>query len=104
MKKRITQVTLFVLIVSLALLVVDTPLQGLAWWCRCADQYQAQQDCMEMCSVGGHGDCLYVSVYSGSCVCMGGFNDCICRFYMECEDRARGYTYTSVGGCIDCWD
>ena len=104
MKKKITQVTLFVLVVMLALWAVDTSLQGLSWWCGCADQYQAQQDCEAICALGGHGDCLLVGVYWSSCVCMGGFNECNCPWYIECEDRARGLTYTSYAGCADCWD
>jgi len=103
MKKKITQVTLFVLIVLLALWAVDTSLQGSAWWCRCADQYEAREACEAFCGYGNHGDCLFVSVYWDSCVCMGGFNDCSCRWYMECEDRARGYVYTTWGTCMDCW-
>lgn len=99
MRKKIVQVLLFFVVVTVGVFIIDSYLNALPWNCRCFDYYNAERQCDQMCV--DHGGCLYYSYYFSDCVCMGGNNECNCQARLECEDGAHGW-WNSWAECLDC--
>ncbi len=99
MKKK-KQLVFFVLFVAVGIILINTSLSGLSWFCRCLDDYNTSKACNQLCK--DHGGCLYWYFNWSECVCMGGDNECTCVVRLECEDGAHGWYWSRVKYCWDC--
>jgi len=100
MRKKIGQVLLFFVFVTVGVFIIDSYLNALPWYCHCFNDYSAQKQCDSFCA--NHGGCLYYSYNVFDCVCTGGNNVCRCDIRLDCEDGNHGWGLSNVEYCPDC--
>jgi len=96
--KNLVKITLFVLIVSLGISVIDTSLSALREDCYCQNDSQAEGECINDCWIGYGADCLVVIQWDSGCE----YGDCVTAWKYYCDNGARGYFYTTWRYCWNC--